>query len=257
MDRSDLKKISLLYVEDDEDIRDELVDFLELYFESLYVAKNGEEGLALFHQNKPDIVVSDIQMPLMDGLTMCEEIRKVNTDVPLIITTAFNEPSFLIKSIDLGVDRYVTKPINITKLEKSLMRCGEFVLQKRKIDSLLKLSYQLMDKNDNLMYMTGKEFQHINKSLLNFLGFNTVEEFSKNHKTIFENLLTLSKEQISTTKTQWIEFIKNNREKEHIIYFKGCDSENNENIIPYKVNINYYAEMEHYLIIFDELEENY
>lgn len=132
MDRSDLKKISLLYVEDDEDIRDELVDFLELYFESLYVAKNGEEGLALFHQNKPDIVVSDIQMPLMDGLTMCEEIRKVNTDVPLIITTAFNEPSFLIKSIDLGVDRYVTKPINITKLEKSLMRCGEFVLQKEK-----------------------------------------------------------------------------------------------------------------------------
>lgn len=258
MDTTDFQKISLLYVEDDEDIRSELTDFLEIYFRKLYVAQDGLEGLNLFKEYSPDIIISDIQMPIMDGLTMCEEIRKINQDVPILITTAFNEPSFLIRSIDLGVDKYVTKPININKLEASLLRCSEFVLQKRKIDSLLSLSRQLMDQHDNLMYITGDNFNHINKSLLNFLGFNTVDEFFKNHKSIFEKLQTLSNEQIASTKNEWIEFIKNNPEKEHVIYFKGCiEDDSSNNIIPYKVNVKYFEEMEHYLIIFNELEEEH
>lgn len=253
MELLELKRISLLYVEDDEDIRTELVELLEVYFAELHVAKDGQEGLELFNKHKPDIVVSDIQMPVMDGLAMCEEIRKINKDVPIIITTAFNDPSFLIRSIDIGVDKYVVKPINFTKLEDTLLRCATFVFQKRTIDDLVKLSKELMDEHDDFMYITGDDFNHINKAFLNFLGFNTIDEFNADYKTIFEKLQTISDQEIKATKEEWITFIKNNSEIDHIIYLKECNGDESK-IIPYKVNVKHLSNIEHYLVVFNEVK---
>lgn len=252
MDVSELNKISLLYVEDDEDIRSELVEVLELYIGELFVAQDGEEGLELFKKYKPDIVVSDIQMSRMDGLEMCEHIRKIDSDVPIIITTAFNDPSFLMRSIDIGVDKYITKPISITKLEEVLLRCSKFVYQQKMINDLLKLSKQLMDKNDNFMYITGGDFSHINKSLLNFLGFGTTDEFYQNHDSIFEKLNSLSKDEIAQSKKEWIEHIKTNVAKDHIVYLRECVDETT--IKPYKIHVEYLDEIEHYLISLHEID---
>lgn len=255
MDVSELNKISLLYVEDDEDIRSELVEVLELYIGELYVAEDGKEGLELFHKYKPDIIVSDIQMSVMDGLEMCEHIRDVDKDVPIIITTAFNDPSFLMRSIDIGVDKYITKPISINKLEEVLLRCSKFVYQNRMVNDLLKLSKQLMDKNDNLMYITGDDFSHINKSLLNFLDFGTTEEFFKNHNTIFDKLNSLSLDEIAKSKKEWVEYIKNNSTQDHVVYLKECVNENR--ITPYKIHVEYLNEIEHYLISLHEIKESF
>lgn len=253
MDKKAFSKISILYVEDDEDIRSELVEVLELEFKQVVVAEDGEEGLELFKQYYPDIVVSDIQMPKMDGLEMCEEIRKLDPDVPVIITTAFNEPSFLIKAIDIGVDKYVVKPIDIIKLEETLLRCSKFVFQNRKIQDLQDLSRQLMDKHNNFMFIAGDEFSYINSALSNFLGFDTIEKYNDT-VDILEKLKTISDEEIFKNKEKWIEFSKNNLDKEHIIYLKDCSGTKND-IIPYKVTISYFSHMEHYLIMFERIEE--
>lgn len=252
--KSEFRKLSLLYVEDDEDIRNELAEILELEFGNLYVAKDGEEGLKLFQSHSPDIVVSDIQMPKLDGLQMCEEIRKLDPDVPIIITTAFNDPSFLIKAIDIGVDKYVVKPIQLKQLEDTLVRCSKLVFQKKTIHDLMNLSKHLMDRHDNFMFVSGDDFSYVNKPLLNFLGFNTIEEFEKDNTCIFKKLQDVTYEEVSQTKQEWLKFLQNNVGKEHVIYLKECNIDRDE-IIPYKVNMQYFQEIEHFLITFDGIKK--
>ncbi len=108
--------LTLLYVEDEANIREEMVEILELDFEHIYVAKNGQEGLAMFQEFHPDIVISDIQMPLMDGITMAQNILALDNKAKIILTTAFNEHGYLQKAQEAGVKRYINKPVNISEL---------------------------------------------------------------------------------------------------------------------------------------------
>lgn len=115
--------ITILYVEDEEHIRDELIEILELDFDNILAAPNGEEGLDIYKKYHPDLVISDIQMPKMDGLTMCKHIKELNGDAKVILTTAFAENSFVSRAKSMGIEHYVIKPINIDKLYKCINEC--------------------------------------------------------------------------------------------------------------------------------------
>ena len=85
-----IKKIqSILYVEDEITVQEELSEFLKDYCDELYVASNGVEGLSLFKQHHPKIIVSDIKMPKMDGIELAQEIFKIDPECHIIFTTAF------------------------------------------------------------------------------------------------------------------------------------------------------------------------
>ncbi len=122
-----LKTLTILYVEDDENIRGQLRQFLERRCATLYLASNGEEGLKFFEDYRPDIVITDILMPVMDGLTMGEGIRAICPKAPIIITTAFEEPRFFHRAIDLGVLQYVSKPVDLDILETVLLKCAHII----------------------------------------------------------------------------------------------------------------------------------
>lgn len=111
-----MHQLKILYVEDEESIRNELLEILELDFDNIIVAGNGEEGLQLYKEHHPDLVISDIQMPKMDGLQMCKEILALNNETPIILTTAFNEGRYLQEADSLKVRAYITKPIDIKQL---------------------------------------------------------------------------------------------------------------------------------------------
>ena len=111
IDKEFLKKLTILYVEDEEDIKEQFSRFLKRRVKTLYTASNGKEGLALFKKHTPDIIITDIQMPKMSDLAMAKSIREVNSKIPIIAITAFNESDYLLKSIDLGIDKYLFKPI--------------------------------------------------------------------------------------------------------------------------------------------------
>ncbi len=96
-----LKELTVLYVEDELDILEEIIDILNIKIGTLYTASNGQEGLDIYNRQDIDIIVSDIQMPVMDGMTMIENIREVDKTIPIIITTAFNEIDFLKKDVKL------------------------------------------------------------------------------------------------------------------------------------------------------------
>ena len=118
------KHIKLLYVEDDLMTQEEVSFFLEKYLGELYLAKNGEESIKIFLKNKIDIIITDIQMPKMNGLEMSKRILEINPKIPIIITTAYNDWEYLNQAMDLGIDKYISKPFNLetllTMIEKSL-----------------------------------------------------------------------------------------------------------------------------------------
>lgn len=112
------REITFLYVEDDADAREMISRiFMARYAHlKLLVAAHGEEGLALFQQHRPDIVMSDMNMPIMNGILMARKIRELNPEIIIIAITAHNEPSYLLASIEIGIRHYVLKPVNTTEL---------------------------------------------------------------------------------------------------------------------------------------------
>ncbi len=127
-----LNKSSLLLVEDDENVRDSFSKVLQLYVQHVYTAKNGEEALRLYHKYHPNIIITDIKMPKMNGLELIKNIRKENKEIPIIVTSAYADQDFLLESIKLSLVEYVIKPIKSTLLSDLLERCALLLLEKNK-----------------------------------------------------------------------------------------------------------------------------
>lgn len=113
-----LKNITILYAEDEKDLREVTHQILKGFTKKQFVAKNGQEGLDLFkeHENEIDLIITDVNMPVLNGLEMVKEIKKINLNIPIIVATAFSNKEYLLEAIDIGIDKYVLKPIDIAKL---------------------------------------------------------------------------------------------------------------------------------------------
>ena len=113
-----LKNVTILYAEDEKDLREVTHQILKGFTKKQYVAENGQEGLELFkaHEKEIDLIITDVNMPILNGLDMIKEIKKININIPIIVATAFSNKEYLLEAIDIGVDKYVLKPIDIAKL---------------------------------------------------------------------------------------------------------------------------------------------
>jgi len=111
-DESVLKELKILFVEDEVNISKLLKDALADYFYSFSVANDGLEGLEKFKNINPDIVITDIMMPNLDGLEMTKEIRTINEEIPIIVLSAFSDKEKLLKAIDIGITKYFIKPFD-------------------------------------------------------------------------------------------------------------------------------------------------
>ncbi len=116
---------SVLFVEDEEMICGAMGGYFQRRFRELHYAINGEEGLRKFKEIQPDIVISDIEMPKIDGLKMCAAIKEISPDTPIVFTTAFSEPEQLAAANKLGAFAYLVKPIDYDELESVLVSLNE------------------------------------------------------------------------------------------------------------------------------------
>jgi len=116
----ELNNFTILYVEDDIDTQELIVDILQCYFKEVFVASDGQEGLKLYKNKNPDIVLSDISMPIMDGLEMSGAIKELNPQQLIALFTAFNEPEYLKRAAELGIDTYIMKPLDEKQFFNSL-----------------------------------------------------------------------------------------------------------------------------------------
>jgi len=112
--------ISILYVEDEHIILQSFKELLEDKVRNLYLAMNAQEALELFKKHKPDVVITDIKMPDMDGLDLLREVKKIKSDTKLVILTAFGKQNYLMDAITIGVDKFILKPIEDDSYLKEL-----------------------------------------------------------------------------------------------------------------------------------------
>lgn len=110
-------KAKILLVEDDHSLGITIHEFLHMVNFEVFLAKNGEEGLAEFNHGSYDMILLDIMLPLMDGFTMAEEIRKKDCDIPIIFLTASSLKEDLIRGFRLGADDYIVKPFSNEELK--------------------------------------------------------------------------------------------------------------------------------------------
>lgn len=111
-----LRELKLLFVEDEEDLINIITDTLNKLQANFVTARNGQEGLDVLAQHDDiDAVITDINMPIMNGLEMIEEIKKTNKDLPIVIMSAHTETEYIRSAKELGVENYLLKPFDFIK----------------------------------------------------------------------------------------------------------------------------------------------
>ena len=116
MEDNSLQCLKVLLVEDEENLAALLKSAIGDSFYSFTIAKDGEEGLIKFSQLMPDIVITDITMPKLNGLDMAKEIKKIDSTIPIIILSAYSQKEMLLNAIDVGVVKYFIKPFDPDEL---------------------------------------------------------------------------------------------------------------------------------------------
>jgi DNA-binding response OmpR family regulator len=121
--------MDLLLVEDDIDLQKVLAQYLELSGFHVYTANHGKHGLKVFQENHVDLCILDVMMPVMDGLTLAGEIRKLDAAMPVVFLTARNQKEDRLKGLKIGADDYITKPFEaeelVLRLNNILKRAGK------------------------------------------------------------------------------------------------------------------------------------
>lgn len=159
-----LTKYNVLYVEDEPIIRDNITEILSSMFNSVFVATNGIDALNIYKTNRLDLIITDINMPFLNGLDMVKSIREKDKDIEFILTTAFTEQQYLLDAVELNIIKYVVKPLNSTKLIDVLNKFIDKVepaLDKLSRDLYLDRSNYEVIYNCDRVQLTNKEYKFL------------------------------------------------------------------------------------------------
>ncbi|WP_176560106.1 response regulator transcription factor [Brevibacillus dissolubilis] len=126
-----MKAIRVLFVEDDESIRFQFTRFLRRRVQEVYVAANGQDGLEMYREHLPDVVISDIRMPVMNGLELAKEIRAFHQHARLLFISAQDDDLFMEQIRALGEDNFIKKPVHLDELLARLNRFADEIVASR------------------------------------------------------------------------------------------------------------------------------
>ena len=126
-----MNSLKLLYIEDDRDIQEIYLNLLQEHIGEVYCANDGEEGYEKYLEIKPDIILLDINMPKIDGLTLATKIREIDKEVKIIITTSYSEREKLLQAIELYLIKYILKPIEPDILKDALLKAIKEIEEER------------------------------------------------------------------------------------------------------------------------------
>lgn len=183
------KDISILFVEDDPHIQKEISTFLkEQIFSAVYTASNGSEGLQQYYEYKPDIILTDLNMPKMNGLAMSEIIKDHHPRVPILLITSDYKKEVTERCVDIGIDGYLFKPISLLRLKKVLESYCMRVLLQKNFDEKHKLLHEYKNAIDvsSAVSKTNANgmITYVNDAFCEASGYKKEELLGKNHNII-------------------------------------------------------------------------
>jgi PAS domain S-box-containing protein len=186
---------SVLYVEDETDTRELVRDILVRKYRRLNVevASNGAEGLELFRELQPDIVITDLSMPRMDGIAMSREIRQLSPETHLIAVSAHSDTGYLLDAIEIGINHYILKPIVNRKLFAVLDACIEAIRMRRLLttqeEHIRKLSSAVEGSSCSVMITdVHGVIEYVNPKFCSSTGFSAEEVIGRNPRILSSGL---------------------------------------------------------------------
>lgn len=190
IDKKLLKRLQILYVEDDVVVRNELEQLLSGFFSKVFTAGDGREGLEIFQENKDDIdiILTDINMPLLNGIEMVKYIRDEAANIPVFITTAHSDSEFLSESIKLKVQDYIVKPVDIRDLLKKMNELANSMYQDSMIEQQTKEleQYKEIIDSNNIVVKTDihMNITYVNDLFCQITGYDKDELLGEEFKIL-------------------------------------------------------------------------
>ena len=184
------KKYTILYVEDDEGVRTINSRFLQRMFNELYLAVDGEEAYELYNKYSPDIILTDINMPRLNGIDLSKRIRENDSSVKIIISTAFSDKKYLLDAIELNLEKYIIKPLNSRNLLPALTKAVNSLENETNFKVILDENFYF-DNNTSLFYNCDVIID-LNKKELLFLkllvqNMNRIVSYEEIEQKVWEN----------------------------------------------------------------------
>lgn len=263
------KNLKVLYVEDDEEVRKHTSMLIKEYFSKVDTAIDGLDAIKQYknHYEKHacyyDLVFSDIAMPNLNGLELCDEILEINNEQIIIIVSGHSEPMYLFELINLGISSFLSKPVNIKQLHRILYKVSKKI-------STRKLEYErqayekaerkfllgVMDLQDNIIVITnGKHIESANQALLEFFDVKSVVDFKKKHGCIGNTFIhaegyfhsgMLQKNEF------WVEHILQHQDTDFTVLMQNTKTQEKES---FKISVNYFQSKQRYLATFSNISK--
>ena len=212
------KQLKLLYVEDRADTRKYTKPMLEDFFDDIICAVNGQDGLEKFMQNDIDMIITDINMPEVDGFDMIKQIKQKNKDVIVLVVSAYNEPEDFMEGIKLGVDGYLLKPIDMDQFVEALDKATTKLKLMDEAEKNLNLLRQYQETIDASSIISKTDLSgnitYVNDRFCEISGYEKSELIGKNQNIIRhpDNEAIIYKnmwEKIKNKKSIWQGIVRN------------------------------------------------
>ncbi len=197
------KNLTVLCVEDECGVRKRIVNTLKYYFKDVYEAKDGEIGLEVYYKKSPNLIICDIKMPNMDGISMVKEIRKDDLFTPIIFLTAHNKEQYLMELLNLKIQHFILKPISTKALEEGIQNA-----LKGRFSGVIQIKENVFLDIDNLELNVG--YEKISLSLREAKFLTLLARGSVVRYSIIEDMLW---EQKSMSQSALKSFIRDLRKK--------------------------------------------
>lgn len=207
--------IKVLYCEDEEIVREPISEMLKRKVAEVFTATNGEEGIQQYLLNSPDVIITDIKMPGMDGFEMIQKIRNSNPFIPVIVTSAFDFKDYLLKSIELGINKYLVKPIERKVLYSAIDDVSGLLEFKRSMDKYNDMVDLLFGVAQMSVIMADVDSLNvIDNPFLRFFGFENRETFYSKYNSVNQFFAAIKDQEFEYEPLrdgQWLDsFLKNN-----------------------------------------------
>ena len=197
---------SLLYAEDDDNVRESYLLYFSRFFENVYGAKDGEEAWDIYQEKLPNVIILDINMPKLSGLEVANKIREVDESCKIIMLTAYSDLEKLLTAVKLNLTEYLIKPPKRLELERTIMKTIDSLSVQK--SNIIKLKYGYSwDVNLNKLFKRNKEFKLTKKEtmLFNLLSSNLNINFS--NEVIMNYLYNTSSPSNITDKRRYMTLI--------------------------------------------------
>jgi YesN/AraC family two-component response regulator len=245
--------LSLLYVEDNETLRANAAKLFRKIFDTVYVAGDGEEGLALFKEHRPSLVVTDIKMPKLNGLAMAKQIKYLSPQTHVILMSAFDDKNILHKAIDIGIYKFLSKPVNIAELTKVLSLAVKEIHEGEQRDLFQAHIGNIFNYQSSMIVMLHHQRPVVaNNPFLDFYDVDDVGELSSEYPDIGTLFLEHEGFLYNTPQSNWLDILLANKSKIYNVKMEDLDGNERHFIVKCQ---NIPEKDDYYILSFDDVTD--